>query len=427
MKGLIFTYAMTYGGALVALADPFRGLLVYVCFAILRPEFLWYWAVPPGNYSRTVALALLLGWVVQGFGKFRVGRAWPVVAALTVFWVWSGLSALIAPNATVAWGFVEALTKIVLPFLVGITTITTVRQLKQLAWVIVLSHAYVAYEMHVFYYSGFNRVAQYGFGGMDNNSIAITFVACTGLALFLGLHADRWWLKGLALVSALLMVHTVLFSFSRGGILSLGVTGAAAFWLIPKRPVHFLLFAAMVAVGLRLAGPEVRERFGTTFATQEARDASAQSRLDLWRDCVDAMVREPVLGVGPNHWGLIAHRYGHTQGKEAHSLWFQTAAELGVPGVASLLLFYGLCVVRLRPLARETTPVADPWLRYLARGVIASILGFAVAAQFVSLAGLEAPYYITLIGAGVLKVHGATPPAAAAESATPAWDGPPSA
>ena len=38
MKGLLFTYALTYGGAVVSLFNPFYGLLIYVCFAIMRPE-----------------------------------------------------------------------------------------------------------------------------------------------------------------------------------------------------------------------------------------------------------------------------------------------------------------------------------------------------------------------------------------------------
>ena len=42
-------------------------------------------------------------------------------------------------------------------------------------------------------------------------------------------------------------------------------------------------------------------------------------------------------------------------------------------------------------------------------GIIASIFGFAVAAQFVSLVGLEAPYYVVLIGAGALKLASLQP------------------
>ncbi len=40
MKGLIFTYVLTYGGALVSLFRPYYGFLVYVCFGLLKPEAL---------------------------------------------------------------------------------------------------------------------------------------------------------------------------------------------------------------------------------------------------------------------------------------------------------------------------------------------------------------------------------------------------
>jgi O-antigen ligase len=306
----------------------------------------------------------------------------------------------------VAWKYVEDLTKIVLPFLVGITTIDSPRRLKFLAWVIALSHGYVAFEMNLTYYvDAFNRVQQIGFGGMDNNGLAIAMVASTGLSFFLGLHAENLWLKAIALLSGLLTAHTVLLTFSRGGMLALILTAAASFWLIPKRPIHIVMFLIAVAVGIRLAGPEVQERFSSSFAAEENRDASAESRLQLWSDCCDVILKHPVFGVGPSHWPLIAHNYGWPAGKEAHTTWIQAGAEVGAPGLLLLVLFYGLCVVRLRPLAREATPVADPCYHYLARAVIASICGFVLAAQFVSLPGLEAPYYIVLVGALTLKLN----------------------
>ena len=36
--------------------------------------------------------------------------------------------------------------------------------------------------------------------------------------------------------------------------------------------------------------------------------------------------------------------------------------------------------------------------------VVASLCGFAVSAQFVSLKSLESPYYVALVGAGVLML-----------------------
>jgi hypothetical protein len=67
-------------------------------------------------------------------------------------------------------------------------------------------------------------------------------------------------------------------------------------------------------------------------------------------------------------------------------------------------------VALLWPLTRRKAVVADPWLSNAARMVIASIAGFAVAGSFVSLIGLELPYYVVLLGAGVLKVVSTSPP-----------------
>src|SRR5947209_6993040 len=101
--GLIFTYALTYGGAFLSLVNPFTGFLVYVAFAILKPEALWFWSVPEGNYSRIVAIALLVGWAIHGFGKWQFGRARIIVVALIGFWLWSMVSASHAFNSNVAW------------------------------------------------------------------------------------------------------------------------------------------------------------------------------------------------------------------------------------------------------------------------------------------------------------------------------------
>lgn len=415
MKGLIFTYVLTYGGAACSLIEPHYGLLVYVAFAILKPESLWHWSMSGGgHFSRIVAVALLAGWALRRFGTWQFGRAKAVVGALIGFAAWSVISTVQAPYFDLAWIYVEEMLKILIPFLVGITTIDSVRKLKQLAWVVMLSQGYVAYDFNVSYYRGFNRVQEGGFAGLDNNCIAISMVSCVGLAFFLGLNAPKWWQQLAALASALLMAHVVMFSYSRGGMLALILTGLLAFVLIPKRPKHFAAFALAVLVGIRLAGPSVRERFLTSFADPAERDASAESRLQLWSDCWDTMLRYPIAGVGPNHWGLIAPEYGWPIGKQGHSLWLQVGAEMGVPALTVLALFYSLCATRLWPLARGRQHGVDPWLTDSARMVVSSLFGFMLSAQFVSLSGLEAPYYVALIGAGTLKLASLSSPVAAA-------------
>lgn len=406
MLGLIFTYAMTLGGSFVSLfVSPYVGLLVYVSFAILRPGVgCWSWSVPPGNYSKILAICLLVGWAARGFGDWRLGRAWVIILPLIAYVLWNVLSATQALIPDIAWERVESQAKIVLPVVVGLSLIDSVEKLKQLAWVILLSYGYVAYELNMDYFAGFNRLQLMGFGGMDNNCMAIALVSCSGLGMFLCMGASQLWQKAIAAACVGFMIHAILFSFSRGGMLGLILVVGISFLLIPKRPIHFLSLVAGVAIALATTGSEVTARFNSSFAEDEQRDESAQSRLDLWTKCVEKTQENPLLGVGPNHFGVHAEELGFKKGKEAHTTWLQLAVELGVPGVAFLLLYFTLPIVCLWPLTRKSTPLPDPFLRDIARMVIASTIGYVFTAQFVTLPGVEAPYFIVLLGAGALKI-----------------------
>ena len=405
MLGLIFTYVLTFGGAVISLFNPFWGLLIYVCFAIVSPPSMWPWAVPQWHFVRVVAIAMLIGWLFKGLGQWNFGRSRGIFLAYVGFFLWAILSAFFAPSQEVAWNFVENVAKIFIPFVVGITLVDSLPKLKQLAWVMTLSLGYVAFEMNLSYFQGFNRAHLLGFEGMDNNSLAISMVAGVGLAFFIGVGATVWWHRVIAWASALLMAHTVMLAFSRGGMMALIMSMMASFALLPpKKPKHLLALVICLLIGIRLAGPEVTDRFFSSFADSQERDFSAQSRLDMWADMWESTLHHPLLGVGPDHWPLVAPQYGWELGKEGHSLWMQIGAEIGVPGAFFLILFYGLCVIKLWPVVRSRDQEIDPWYQSIGRMVIAGHVGFIIAAQFVSLEGLELPYYVTLLGAGALKL-----------------------
>ena len=98
MNGLFFTYLLTYGGAIVSLINPFYGLLIYICFAIIKPPALWPWCVPVGNYSRVIGIAFLVGWAINGFGDQKLGKAKPIVVCVVGYFVWVILSTIMSPN-----------------------------------------------------------------------------------------------------------------------------------------------------------------------------------------------------------------------------------------------------------------------------------------------------------------------------------------
>ena len=298
MKGLIFTYLLTYGGAVVSLFRPYYGFLIFVCFSIVRPESLWYWSVPQGRYSFIIAIAFLLGWAIRGFGNRDLGLARGPAIALAGYWVWAALSTLTCELTEPAVNFLINSGKIVLPTLAGLTLINNKRDVYWLAWTIVLSTGYLAFELNLSYYDGFNRLEHFGFGGMDNNSITIGLVTGVGFSFFLAYCETKWWRAAIAYAAAAFMTHCVLFSFSRGGMLGLCFVGLASAVVIPKNWKGISLVCLGAVIALAMAGPQVRAEFGSVAATDDERDWSAASRIELWMICAQMVQENPVLGRG---------------------------------------------------------------------------------------------------------------------------------
>jgi O-antigen ligase len=240
--------------------------------------------------------------------------------------------------------------------------------------------------------------------GMDFNSLSIMLIAGAGLAFFFGLYADRFWIRWGSLACAALIAHVPMFGMSRGGMLGLIVVGVVSFVLIPKQPKHYAFFALAVVVGLMLAGPSVREEFATVFLDEAERDASAQGRVEMWGICLEEMFANPVVGIGQEHWGIVVAQHGWPKGKEAHSLWFQSAAELGIPGILWLIGFYFTTLWLMWGLIRHRDAFDDPWFPFAGRMVIASLVGFMAAASFVTVEGLEIPFYVALLGAASVNL-----------------------
>jgi probable O-glycosylation ligase (exosortase A-associated) len=403
VKGLILTYIVAYSATVASLRFPLIGLYVYAGLAILRPQEIFRFAGDIKNVSLVVGIAVLVGWALQGFGVWRLGRARVVVAMFLTYVLLFVLAAVFALNPTEAWGSVFEFSKVVLPFLAGVTLIQGEKDWRPLLWTIVLSLGYVGFEENLNYLKGFNT-AQAGFGGMDNNFFGLSLVTTLGPAIALTLASRRWWSRLLAAASTALILHTILLTFSRGAMVGLIAIGVAAFVMMPKRPKNVAALLVVALLAARLTGPELFARYSTAFvASSEERDRSAESRLDLWKDCLVVIQQYPVFGVGPANWRTIASKFGWPEGKSAHSVWMETAAECGIPATLALICFFGLALAKVWPTARAPVTDENRYEVAVASGLVLAIVGFSVSGQFVSAPALEVPYYITMVGIGLLK------------------------
>ena len=408
-KGLLFTYLLTMIGLVFGVLNPFVGLCAYICLAIINPTSLWFFSVPDkffgiAGYSFLVGVSMLIGWLFAGFGKWNFGQKVSVIVMCLVFnFFWMYISA--AANGVLPLGASNQLVqfvKLYLAFFLGLTIINNIRQLKTLIWVIILSEGYVAYDLNNSYMDGFNRLTEVGFAGMDNNFFVLTMVINAVLAFYTGLYDPKLWRKGIAFFIAALNAHVIFFSMSRGGMLSLLISGIAIVWFIPKKPSYIAFMIIAICAALYMAGPSVRERFASTFVDSKERDASSQGRLKSWKNCLAVMRDNPIFGVGLRQW-LPYTRSHHGMAIEAHSMWMQASAEQGVPGILSLLGTFGFTILYLMKVANVRTQTSDPYIHIVAQMALCALIGFCLGAQFVSVFAMEISYYTVMIGCIVLK------------------------
>lgn len=317
------------------------------------------------------------------------------------------LSAMMANNSMVAFNFLEHKAKIFLPVFIGLTLIKDIKQLRQLAWVIVGSLGFIAYEENISY-------LRYGINLYNtDNLLAHEMAAGCGVAFFLGVESKSIYKKLLCWALAALMVHTTMFHMSRGAMLGVAVAGVISFWVTPKTIKGLWPFVIAIVCGLMLAGPSVWVEFNSSFSGEEERDASAQSRFDLWRDMVSVANENPLLGIGPDHWPLVASQYGWPAGKEGHGLWFQLVCELGYPGGLMFLGMYLSTVILCYPIARSYRQHSryQKHLQFanFAAMVVVSLTAFMFEQLFGSFESMEIAYYVMLLGAGVLKLSSTSP------------------
>src|SRR5262249_43989598 len=151
--------------------------------------------------------------------------------------------------------------KIVVVFILMLNTLTSVKRIEQLTWLILVCCGYIAARGVFDYLRGVNLIeggrVTGAVGGIfgNPNDLALNMVTFLAVALMIALTPRHSTLRRLtAALIAMLMLATVIFTKSRGGALGLGGILVAMLYLGRQiRPG----FAAMALTGALLATPFV--------------------------------------------------------------------------------------------------------------------------------------------------------------------------
>jgi probable O-glycosylation ligase (exosortase A-associated) len=417
MKQMIFMALTSFLGIAGSFViSPLWGIAVYYMYAVLRPQFIWDWVEAMGQqlqdvqWSFSVAVATLIATVLWRVGLLfplgALGKPWYGNPRYTrchylflAFVVWICITFFTAIQQKVAEQPFMEYVKIFVMFICATQILRTTKDLWVIYFTVLGSAVYAAYEINFFYFvDGVMLLDRRGYGGLDNNGGALVVAMAVPMAYFAWEATRNWYRWGYLLVIPLL-VHALMLSFSRGGMLALGATAIPVWfrsrhkWLLTA--VYLVLGAFVVAA----AGKELQERLFSI--GKDEVDDSAKSRLTTWGIAIRMANERPFFGFGIRNSNLFTYRYGaDMEGRSIHSQYLQTAADSGWVGLGLYLLVLSSTFFGLWSVHRFLRKYRDPEslsIRSMAAGLECALFLFCVGAVFLSLEHFEMPYILLLL------------------------------
>ena len=398
MRDLI-VLAIIFASMPVILFRPYFGLLVYSWLAYMRPQDMTWGFSRVLPLSQWVAIAMVAGIVVT-LGRERLITLKIQTVMLILLGIWISITAMTAVIPEMASEVYGHYWK---GIAIALLTTGLVKDKERFRWLFLLIPFCIGFLGAKRGLVGIVQGgAQYkdGPGGFmaDNNGFALMLNMSLPLLVGVATTDPRRSVRIAAIVLATLTVPAILFTFSRGGFLTLLVVSGLLFWRSRNR----LVVAAVMAVALlgfvaftsETVTQQYVERASTIDDYEE--DGSAQGRLNAWRTSWYVFLDYPVVGVGPNNLAAVFRRYSPEvdRFRVAHNAYFQLLSENGLPGLLLFLGALGTALWRMNRLRGET---ALPWVVTQARMLQISIVAFMAGSMFLSTAYNEVIYHLVAL------------------------------
>jgi putative inorganic carbon (HCO3(-)) transporter len=394
----IFVFAILIPGVAAALMNRFAGLLLYLWFALFRPqEWMWF------DVTRW-RLSLILGILLVGpsivMGVFP-NLTHPLSLGGLLFLVCALLGQINAFNPAIGWMWLDFFARLLIVSLLAVTLINTRRRYVLTLLVIACSFGFHAAKAGLAVVLGLGAV-RFGEGAAgafaDNNGYAVGMAMIAPLLMCCGQMFERRALRIGFYVAGVLCVFGVIGTYSRGGFLAI-TAGALVFAMLQRRRVLAILVLVILAVPVGYfiqISQGFTDRLETIQTYQDVGDASAMGRLHFW-DVAVKIAKDYPLGVGLFNYGSAYDTYDDTNGefgraRSVHSSHFQVLAETGFPGLAVWVAMFSWALwvsfrIRRSAMRSETlTPDERRLFVSASTGLVASMVAFLVGGAFVAMA-----------------------------------------
>jgi len=248
------------------------------------------------------------------------------------------------------------------------------------------------------------------------NDLAFAVVLSLPFALAFLVSAKGLFLKAAWAFGMLVMAAALFMTASRGGFITLVISGAVCLWHFGVKGKRLYLIAAVGLVGIVLlltAGQQLKDRFlamsgeNLNSDIENSAYSSYESRQFLMRRAVEGILHYPVLGIGVRNFQTYS-----TIWHDVHMTYLQVAVEGGIAVLLLYLMFFWRGFSNLRQLSRHR--VLDTETKLFVGALHSSLIGFMVGACFAPEAYQFFPYFTVAYSSALLATVGQPQPGVAA-------------
>ncbi len=399
MRDIVITLII-FGSLVFIIRQPYIGIIIWSWVSYMNPHKLAWGFARDFPFAYIVAIALFISVLVN---KDQLKKV-PLTGLTALWWgylLWMCITTLFAIYPDLAADQLFKIFKIQIVTILTIMIMTSRRRIELLIWTIVLSIGFYGIKGGIFTVltGGSSRV--WGPPGgfiQENNSLALALLMIFPLIYYLYQYAEHKWVRRGLLLSMPIIAISRFGSQSRGALIGIGAM--AIFMALKSKKIIFATTAMLLILsfGFMFMPQSWHQRMDTIQGYEQ--DHSAMGRINAWHYSFN-VANDRFTGAGFDSWSRLtfaqyAPNPSHVQA--AHSIYFSV---LGDHGWLGFTLWLGILITAWRSnswiIKNARTYEQLKWAVDLARMLQVSMVSYASAGAFLSLAYFDLPWHIIAI------------------------------
>ena len=401
MRDLILLLALLGIGAMT-IRVPLIGLLAWIWVSVMNPQREVYGFLSGAQINVFIALLTAASWIASKERKTLPSNA--TTGLLLTFMAWTWITTLFALNVHLSEPLWERTAKSIVLALAVATLVNSASRAQAIVWAIVISLGYFAVEGAGIVIASGGQSKVFGPEDSmiaDNNQLGLALVVMLPLMNYLRVTSKMPIVRLTLLASIGLAVIAIFGTYSRGALLALGVT-VLANAVRSKSGLVLLFIGAVILVSAPSFLPQAWVARMQSIQSY-SKDDSFAGRVAAWKTSINVVKARPLVGGGfaSIEDNKTANDYSApgslTEGKAAHSIYFEVLGDHGIPGLVLYLLIVGSALLNTRAVIKASSkePTLE-WANRLAKALQVSLLALLVGGAALSMAYYDV--FLVLMG-----------------------------